>query len=125
MTVTVNALPSNGPSILLQINGRLDSRNADDFYGRCHELTAAGQRSVIVDASRLDYISSAGLRLCIALAQDCQRNGRQLVVCGLPKEPRELFSISGIDQVIPVCPDLPAAVALLEGQRPSACRLRT
>ena len=125
MTVTVSPFRSNGPAILLKINGRVDSRNADDFYDRCRQLATAGQQNVIIDASRLEYISSAGLRSCIMLAQDCQRNGCQLVICGMPADPRELFASSGIDQVRAVCPDQPATVAILEaGQQPSACRSR-
>ena len=115
MTTIVSVSRYCGPATLLKVSGRVDSSNAEGFYDRAHTLAEYGRYDVVIDASGLEYISSAGLRSCILLAQECQQNGRRLILFGAPEVPREIFAISGIDRMIPVCADLPAAVAFLEG----------
>ena len=57
--------------VTIALEGRIDSGNSGDVENEIHE--AIGDKkpaSVILDASELDYISSAGLRVILRLRKD-------------------------------------------------------
>ena len=63
----VNAtITENGLSIAL--SGRIDSNNAHDVENEMMQCVAGkGDLAVVIDMERLDYISSAGLRVLLHL----------------------------------------------------------
>jgi anti-anti-sigma factor len=61
--------------------------------------------------SKLEYISSAGLRVLLVVAKKVQQAKGKVVLFGLVPNVREVFSISGFDQIFTIEPDADAAVA--------------
>ena len=53
-----------------------------------------------LDLEHLSYISSAGLRVILLVAQQLQGRAVKFSVCSLPESVREVFQISGFDQII-------------------------
>jgi anti-anti-sigma factor len=84
-------------AVVLAPAGRIDHGNAEDFKSalRPHlERCAVGQDQVILDLSRVDYISSAGLRVLMLARKQTKAQGGTLVVAGLGTVVREIFEIS-------------------------------
>lgn len=98
--------------------GRLDFSAAADFQAKVDQALAGdGSRpeAVIVDASGLDYVSSAGLRVFLVGARNAKGAGVSFGVCGLVPAVSEVFALSGFDRIIKVSASLNEAMASAGG----------
>lgn len=105
-----------GLTTLVTPEGRLDLGTAAVFQAQVDPLLTDAPTSpvaVIIDCARLDYVSSAGLRVFLLAARAAQRNARTLALCGLQPAVREVFEVSGFSRLIAVHADRAAALALL------------
>ncbi len=105
-------------AVVLQPSGRLDSVTAKTFETTLIGKLEAGVSKVVLDLSRLDYISSAGLRVVLIAAKKLKGAGGALVLCDLSPSVREVFEVSGFVSVLDIHPD--RAAALAGRARPSA-----
>jgi anti-anti-sigma factor len=101
---------THGDFRVLRLNGRLDTETSADFELAAHDLTTAGENKFIVDLSGISYVSSAGLRVLLALAKQMS-NGGSLRLCGLAPSVRQVFDLSGFSKLFSIAPDLNAALA--------------
>ena len=112
----IDVAASNGPVLLLQVRGRINVLTADLFELEVRRALANGDRHVIVDASDVTYVSSAGLRAFLRLWRHLKSRKRSLHVCSLKPYIRQVFEMIGFDQIIPIEADVAAAMAAVEGQ---------
>ena len=70
------------------------------------EAIGAGAPRVAIDLSGVEYISSAGVGMLVSMLKRCHQNGLELALAGLTTEVRELFSLTRLDEVFPIAPDL-------------------
>ena len=75
------------------------------------EQVSGGSKSIIIDGSKLDYISSAGLGVFMSYLEDFQEKGISMKICALTPRVYEVFKILGLDQLIPIYQDREAAFA--------------
>jgi len=78
---------------MYQIKGKIDSSNAPEFE---KELMAALPTEI--DASGLEYISSAGLRVLLRLTKTVG----ELTVCNVSSEVYEIFDVTGFTSILNV-----------------------
>jgi anti-anti-sigma factor len=52
--------------------------------------------------TKLDFISSAGLRVLLATAQELKQDGGDLRVCSLNESVKEVFDLSGFSTLLMV-----------------------
>ena len=100
----------DGDALVLLPIGRVDSSNAHLFESRVMERFGDGERNVVVDFSRADFISSAGLRVLLLAAKTLEEDDGTLVLCAMKSHIREIFRINGFDRVIPMVESRAAAV---------------
>lgn len=100
----------DGGALVVKTEGRIDGSNASDFQGAVEAEISSDDKSLILDFEQLDYISSAGLRVILLIAKDLQQKGIKFAICSLSTLVREVFMISGFDQIIEVY-DNPAAAS--------------
>jgi anti-sigma B factor antagonist len=79
---------------VIELDGELDSNTAAGTRGGLDELLPE-QGKVVLDLSRLSYMSSAGLRVLLLVYRQAQRTGVGLALAGLPDEIREAMSATG------------------------------
>ena len=94
--------------------GRIDHQSAKQLEEALTPLIAetAGQRGALVlDFSRVEYISSVGLRVLMVAARQVRERRAQLLVTALQKVVAEIFAISRFDRVLTVTPTLDDALA--------------
>lgn len=101
-----------GNALVLEPVGRLDSLTCREFETR---LLAAlnGNGAVVVDCTKLDYISSAGLRVLLVAAKQNRATGGRLALAALRDNLREVFDISGFSAIFAIHPTVAAAVAAI------------
>lgn len=87
---------SVGDVTVLAVSGRVDSTTATAFQDQLISVMSAPQgRGVLIDFSRLDYISSAGFRVLLLGAKRAESTGSRLVLCGVSGKVRQLFDLGG------------------------------
>ena len=87
---------------IISVEGRLDSSNSGELEKVLLECQAAGKNDLLIDFSRLDYISSAGLRVLLMTAKSAKAAGGQVVLAALNSDVRQVFDISGFTSIFPI-----------------------
>jgi len=87
---------------IISIEGRMDASNASEFETVVNQEIDNGTKKIIVDLSKLEYISSAGLRSMLLLAKGMQKSGGSCVICALRNVVLEVFKISGFLNIFKV-----------------------
>lgn len=108
----VQAKAGNGFTTL-SITGRLDAMSAADAETAINKTIETGACRLVLNLARLDYVSSAGLRILLATAKKLSRQNGKLVLCELQKGVREVLEISGMLAIFPVAANEEAAQALV------------
>ncbi|MDR1086391.1 MAG: STAS domain-containing protein [Deltaproteobacteria bacterium] len=101
MNIAVNE--ENGVRIL-SVSGRMDATNSADFDQAAKELLGTAPSRILLDLSRLEFISSAGLRVVLILGKACQEHSLTLAFCDLQPMVAEIFSISSFDAIFKIFP---------------------
>ncbi|UCD95341.1 MAG: STAS domain-containing protein [Candidatus Zixiibacteriota bacterium] len=78
--------------------GRLDASQAEKARSVLNSLG----RSVTVDFSGLDYISSAGLGVFLGLRQRLDEAGHRIKLINMNKHVRDVFRYAGMDQLFEI-----------------------
>ena len=89
---------ANGSKLNVALSGRLDTTTAPEFE---KELKGSldGVTELTLDFSGLEYISSAGLRVLLALQQKMMtRDGMKLV--GVNDDVSDVFEVTGFDEIL-------------------------
>jgi stage II sporulation protein AA (anti-sigma F factor antagonist) len=84
-----------GEALVVSPEGQLNSSNAASVGADLLAQVEQGERKVVLDLSRLAYISSAGLRVVLQLAKQIKQQAGNLVLCSLQPHVHEVFEISG------------------------------
>jgi anti-anti-sigma factor len=87
--------------VLLALAGRMDTVAAPQFEDACVPWLRSGEKTIVVDLSQLEYISSMGLGYLLSVHKKLQGSGGGLVVCGLTGMVKEVFRLSGFNKLFP------------------------
>jgi anti-anti-sigma factor len=87
---------------VVQIEGELDTGSSPNAQNQLDQLRGRGVKKILLDLTNLDFISSAGLRVLLATAQELKEDGGDLRVCSLNREVKEVFDISGFSTLLMV-----------------------
>ncbi len=75
----------------LEITGSLDVDGAPQLADELNKLLDSGARAVVLDVSRVSFVSSLGIGCLIAAVGDFQQAKAELVVTGVSEDLRQLF----------------------------------
>ncbi|MGD9613320.1 MAG: STAS domain-containing protein [Kiritimatiellia bacterium] len=99
---------------IVAAGGRLDAAGAPELETRCKALILEGSNRLLLDLAKVEYVSSAGLRSLLVLAKAVKSAGGALALCGLVPAVRDVMTISGFDNILPLAADRAAALELLK-----------
>ncbi|MCP4375908.1 MAG: STAS domain-containing protein [bacterium] len=88
-------------AVVIQPTGRLDSISSPEFE-RILLAKITDQSRLIVDFSKLDYISSAGLRVILVGAKRIDSVNGKILLCGMKEVIKEIFEVSGFLKILKV-----------------------
>jgi anti-anti-sigma factor len=94
--------------------GRVDQSNVESFQRDLAphlQKCAEGQDQLILDLSKLEYISSAGLRVLMLAARQSKAQKGILLLTGLTPLVQEILEISKFTTVLSIMPSLRDALA--------------
>ena len=87
---------------ILAFEGRLDTQTSPDAQRQLTRLIEEGETKILVNLEKLDYISSAGLRVLLVVAKQLKTTDGELRICSLNEVVKEVFDISGFDMILPI-----------------------
>jgi anti-sigma B factor antagonist len=93
---------SQGNWMIVSIEGRMDTVSAPEFDKVVQQRILEGSNRLIVDFSKLDYISSAGLRSILMAGKSSKSKGGELACCGVKGVVKKVFEVSGFHKILPV-----------------------
>ncbi len=97
--MTINKT-QNGASLLLNIEGRLETTTAPELEAVI-KTELDGVTELIFDFSKLDYISSAGLRVLLA-AQKIMNAQGAMKVTNVNDIVSEIFEVTGFSDILTI-----------------------
>ena len=89
------ASENHGQVLLLRPEGRLDTETAGDLELALHDAFESGRRHFVLDLARISYVSSAGLRVLLALAKKLDGEIGSLRLAALNASVKQVFDIAG------------------------------
>ena len=89
-----------GTNLVVALEGRLDTVTAPAFEAELKEAVE-GISNLTIDASKLEYVSSAGLRVLLSAHKIMSKQG-SMVVKNLTEEVKEVFDITGFSDILTI-----------------------
>ncbi len=100
-----------GPAMIIGWTGRVDGDNADQFEEQLTQAARGKGQYVVVDGDRTDYVSSAGIRAFLLVAQDLSQNDQVMALCNLTPDVKKIFTTIGFDELLPIHDSIEEAIA--------------
>ena len=97
MTIEIK---KNADELVLEITGRLDTITAPALDKTINE-NLGEIKSLILDFKKLEYISSAGLRVLLSTQKKLQQNGT-MKIKNVREEVMEVFEITGFIDILTI-----------------------
>lgn len=90
-----------GTKSVVALAGKLDTNTAPEFEELTNQLLADGVTHLVIDMSQCDYVSSAGLRVIMALQKQLLTKG-SLAFRAVPKEVMDVFDMTGFSKILTI-----------------------
>lgn len=97
--MTINKI-SDGEKLTVAITGRLDTNSSPKLEAELRQ-SVDGVTELVFDFSKVEYISSAGLRVLLAAQKVMNRQGSMKLV-GVSDEIQEVFEITGFSDILTI-----------------------
>ena len=102
-------------AMVVKVTGRLDAVTAPEYEQQFTALITGGETRFVVDFEKLDYISSAGLRVLLATAKQIKAKSGQIHLANIGGAVREVFDISGFGSIFPMHESVVSALNAMAG----------
>jgi anti-sigma B factor antagonist len=90
----------NGTELILALSGRLDTMTSKQLESEVSLLD--GKENVTLDFSKLEYVSSSGLRVLLAMQKKMNARGGSVKLVGVLSEVREIFDMTGFSSILTI-----------------------
>lgn len=93
----------NSPEILaMEMNGELNTVAAQDLQEEIESLQKDMVKPMLIDVTRLNYISSTGLRIFMIIKKTANANGQTVTLKGLNDIVEKVFKMTGFDKMFEI-----------------------
>lgn len=90
----------NASELVLALEGRLDTTTAPELEALLKE-ELDGVDSLVFDFAKLEYISSAGLRVILSAQKQMNKQGK-MVIKNVSSDVLEIFEITGFSDILTI-----------------------
>lgn len=97
-TITIESVTT------VAMEGNLDTNTSIEAQEYINALIDDGASKLLADFTKVDFVSSAGLRVLLSTAKRLGGVGGNLRICGLNESVNEVFEISGFSTILDVFP---------------------
>jgi len=110
-------------AVVLQVIGRLDQDTCDGFRTDLMKHVEAAARdggAIVLDLSKMEYVSSAGLRCFMLASRQAKSQQGRIFVAALQPMVQEIFQISHFNLVFQVFPTVREALGAVSAEAAGA-----
>ncbi len=91
-----------GNVMLIKVKGRLDAVTSPQLETKLSAIVDAGHQRLLLSFSGVDYLSSAGMRLLLAISKKLQGLEGKLVVCEVAEGVMEVINMAGFHRILTI-----------------------
>ena len=91
----------DGDTLTVKLDGRLDTNTAPDFQTEMEPLLNDISK-LVLDFEKLDYISSAGLRVLLTFEQEMEEQEKTLEVTNVNDIIHDVFDVTGFLDILTI-----------------------
>lgn len=110
----VETVGMNQDIAVLSLDGYVDSATSLNMDEAIDSILRQGNYSVVVDLTKVGYISSAGWGVFISKIKDIRENGGGLKIAGMRPDVRDVFDLLGFGHIIEAHENVDEAVGSFE-----------
>lgn len=97
----------------VELDERIDASSAESVEKQLLAIVGDQPVRLLLDCSKLDYISSIGLRIFVVLAKRMAAVKGKYAFCAMSEKIRRVFSLVGFDSTVAIHPSREEALAAL------------
>jgi anti-sigma B factor antagonist len=87
-------ISSTDKIVTISVEGSIDSNTAGDLQAQIMEKVVESQ-NVLLDFSKVDFVSSAGLRVLLMIYRQIKSKNGKVVLVGVSEEIHDVMSMTG------------------------------
>ncbi|MFP4548444.1 MAG: STAS domain-containing protein [Fidelibacterota bacterium] len=96
--------------LIIALEGRLDATNAEETLGKIKKEIDKGYNQLTLDLSKMDYLSSAGIRVLITVLKKIKSLNGEMKLAALQDYPKNVLKISGFLKIFDIYEDKSGAL---------------
>ena len=90
----------DGKKMTLLLEGRLDTTTAPQLEADL-KTDLNGVEELLMDCEKLEYLSSAGLRVLLSAQKTMNKQGK-MVICHVNETIRDVFEVTGFSEILTI-----------------------
>ena len=94
--------------------GSMNEEGVLEVESQFNEIMKLKMTKVIIDLKDLTFLNSRGIRTLVFSAKLLREKGGKLVLVNPSAPVEETIKTAGVDAIVPIAPDLSAAIALVQ-----------
>lgn len=98
---------------ILSLEGRIDAITSAEFETRILEVASGVKFGIVLDFGKVDYVSSAGLRVLLVGVRALAEDNHTLVVACPSKNVKEVITLTGFHKLLKICDSVNDAVEIV------------
>jgi len=95
----------------LRVEGRLDTTSAQILENSLMQLIKEGSHCLLVDFKKVDYLSSAGMRVILAATKKLKAVNGKIIFFNISEEVMEIIKMAGFELILNISSTEEDAVA--------------
>ena len=84
-----------GKELIMEFEGRLDTAAAPQTEKDVEVLNDCMGHDIVLDCTKMEYISSSGLRIFLGILKNAKPKGSHVYITGLGDELQKVFAMTG------------------------------
>jgi anti-sigma B factor antagonist/stage II sporulation protein AA (anti-sigma F factor antagonist) len=89
---------------IFRLEGRMDATSAPLLEKKLKEQLSLGKTKLVLDFAKVDYLSSAGMRLLLSTTKKLKEGDSALHLCSVSEEVMEIIKMAGFERIIRIFP---------------------
>ncbi|MBQ0020784.1 MAG: STAS domain-containing protein [Bacteroidales bacterium] len=100
--MTINIITNDADKAIVEFAGELDTVAAQGLAEKLSSVMTDAGKAITLDFSKLEYISSAGMRVLLQLNKNAIEKGGNVSITGMSEDILQIFQLVGFDKLFSI-----------------------
>ena len=92
-------IQQQGDTVTAILEGRLDTAAAPETEKEVQPIYELTGQTIVFDCSKLEYVSSSGLRIFLGVLKNAKPKGSRVSIIGLNPDLKNIFAMTGFNHL--------------------------